>query len=620
MNRLPIILLCCGFFFLHACSWSGSGVVTVQCQAGNGSVFQGEKLVLHFVIANFSRFTIASRHNFFISYHLYDRDKKLLAFDNPRFLIPQDIARKKTAVFDLPIYLSQTAGDYFLRLDIVKEGEFWGSQRRWQTPWLKISVRPLVSAEFMSRYLPSRYSVPNPLLNREQYLLRMTLKNCEIHVGDNFFGFSAGSTYPQVWIRDMATLIGYAKLYYPISALKTILNRFLETQSANGEIMDWIDNQGRNDKNTVSSDQESSLVLAAAEVAMDDPQWLDESVGGQPVFSRLEKALDWVWNFRRDDEVGLIFSGFTADWGDVEKSYPDQRAIKWSDRSIPVFSTYTQAKFIQAIRRLIDLARFLGKEPLRLKWQDRWIFLKQRSRQQLYAPQKGYFLIHRLRGDPLEYEFEKEILAVGGNAEAIRAGLLTATEARTFLQVLAKRRNEHQLRTVSFTLLPPYPQDFFSHPLLRFPWRYQNGGEWDWIGGRLLKALYESGLTAEATRLMEEIIAKQLRAFTIYEWEDKSGAGQGAMFYGGAAGSMGEAIWKGYLGFDQSLGRYLIKPQPFFYSLVVDKTADRFIYDHRRHRGRVQIDRLTRGTVCVYLPGREEPRCFSQSGHIVLNN
>jgi hypothetical protein len=102
-------------------------------------------------------------------------------------------------------------------------------------------------------------------------------------------------------------------------------------------------------------------------------------------------------------------------------------------------------------------------------------------------------------------------------------------------------------------LIPPYSKGFFPHPALYYPWCYQNGGEWDWIGGRLVKALFITGFRKEAISYMEEIIRKNLKNYNIFEWEDRNGIGRGALFYVGAAGVIGEAIFKGYVGLKESL-------------------------------------------------------------------
>jgi hypothetical protein len=150
---------------------------------------------------------------------------------------------------------------------------------------------------------------------------------------------------------------------------------------------------------------------------------------------------------------------------------------------------------------------------------------------------------------------EKNMLAVGGNAEAIIAGLMNRQQVKKFLEVLEQRRKTYKLRTVSFTLIPPYPEGFFPHHLMRHPWSYQNGGEWDWIGGRVVKALFIMGFSKEAETYLLEIVRKNLANFCIYEWEDRTGTGRGAYFYVGAAGVIGDAIVQGYCKEEQEVKR-----------------------------------------------------------------
>ena len=117
---------------------------------------------------------------------------------------------------------------------------------------------------------------------------------------------------------------------------------------------------------------------------------------------------------------------------------------------------------------------------------------------------------------------------------------------RRFLDTLEKKRKELKLNSISFTLLPPYPEGFFPHHLLSRPWSYQNGGQWDWIGARVVKGLFLNGFGKEAEKYLLEIVEKNISRFSINEWEDRSGNPQGADFYVGAAGVIGEAIFIGY--------------------------------------------------------------------------
>ncbi len=529
--------------------------VDMVCQPGEISVFQGEKALVTFTMTNRLAETIRTESNYFLSYHLYDEKGKLVAFDNRRYALPRVLRRNKTTAFEIPMFFSfPQSGKYLVEFDIVKEGAYWGSEKKWQTCRVKLHLKPLVSAEFKQKYMSHVITTDNPLFDQEQYLLRLTFKNSEKQTGDGkLFGFSAGSDYPQVWIRDTATFIRYALLFYPRDTLENSVEQFLLYQGVDGEILDWVDMSGQTGKNTVETDQESSLVLAAEPIALSHPAWLARDINGKTILERLNMALEWVWEKKRDVKQQLITSGFTADWGDTENTFPDQRATQLSDKSTLVFAIYTQAKYIQAIQsllRVMELNNGKGSsKPTELKkWKQRLSTLKQQTFKQLYLQDKGYFITHMVQGADREkyFKLEQDILPVGGNAEAILAGLMDRQQIQRFIEVLEQRRQEYQLRTVSFTLLPPYPEGFFPHHLLRHPWSYQNGGEWDWIGARVVKALLLNGFRQEALVYLQEIVKKNLANYCIYEWEDRGGTGRGALFYAGAAGLIGETLLLAY--------------------------------------------------------------------------
>jgi hypothetical protein len=331
----------------------------------------------------------------------------------------------------------------------------------------------------------------------------------------------------------------------------------------------------------------------------------------------LDMALEWLWKNRLDYEHGLIWSGFTADWGDVERSYPDQRAIKLSDRSQRTFSTYTQALFIQAARKLALMAERLGDKTMAGKWRPREKAIAAECRRQLYLPEQGYFLIHHVEGKEDHFSMEKHILAVGGNAEAMRAGLLDKAQINSLLRVLEERRRQLRLRTVSFTLLPPYPEGFFPHPLMHSPWSYQNGGEWDWIGGRLVSALYQAGFRDKAEKYLEEIVAKNLSEMNLFEWSDRAGNGQGALFFAGSAGVLGEAILFGHLGLREEFDRYVLPASPEHYSLTVSKASDCFTVTNSELVD-IDISSLSTKEICIVTKSGKKKNSISKKGKYVL--
>jgi hypothetical protein len=610
--------LVAGFLALLAsASALGGAAVRIRCAPLQLEARQGEKVVLNFTIKNDSPWSLEQGKNFFLSYHVRDAAGRDVRFDNRRFALPAPVRPGASARFDLPVYFSIDPGAYRLEWDIVREGEFWGRDKGWQTPLVSLRLLPLATDDFRRSRLPTFFAGNSERLDRVQYLLRQTLLNNEIFLDGRLFAFAAGTSYPQAWIRDTATLLPYARFFYAAADLQGIVDRFFAAQSPAGQVQDWVDSIGRCDKNTVESDQESSLVLAAWHLALGDPAWLNGRVAGVSRLRRLDMALEWLWSNRRDAGRGLIWSGFTADWGDVERSYADQRAIKLSDRSQRTYSTYAQALFVQAAQRLARMAGRLGDPAMADKWRQRGEAVGAACRRQLYLPDQGYFLVHRVEGKDDVLRWERNILAVGGNAEAMRAGLMSRAEIARFIQVLERRRGALGLRTVSFTLLPPFPENFFPHPALRQPWSYQNGGEWDWIGGRLVSALYQAGFRREADRYLEEIAAKNLADMNVFEWSDRAGNGQGASFYAGAAGVLGEALLCGRLGLQEDFDRYTVSAGEEKFKLTVAKGSDRFSFESAGNPT-VDIASLSKKEICILTGSGKKKTCISKKGKTQL--
>jgi len=610
-RALLFLLLLAAFLNIHG------GVVEITCSPRSVTAAQGEKIVLQFSLRNGSAYTLRQEERFFLSYHARDGSGRMISYDNRRFTLPQAVRPGRSAVFSVPVYFNLAAGVFKIEWDLVREGEFWGRDKKWRPCDLNLRLLPLVSIPFKKAWLPTFYESGREWLDREHYLLRQTLKNNESWQGEKFFGFSAGTSYPQVWIRDTATLMFYARFFYPDAQLQGVVGHFLLRQGQDGEICDWVDTAGRSDKNTVESDQESSLVLAAYPLALNDPGWLRRPLNGVPVFERLEKALAWVWRKRFDPAYGLIWGGFTADWGDVERSYPDGRATDLSDRSRRVFSIYTQALYLQAGQQLVAMADRLDKKKSADLWRRRMELIRSHCRQRLFLPAQGYFLIHRLSGREDFIGLEKDILAVGGNAEAMRAGLMSRAEIERFLRVLENKRKQFALRSVSFTLLPPYPQGFFSHPLMA-PWNYQNGGEWDWIGGRLVAALYQNGFRKKAEEYLREIVLKNLADGNIFEWSDRAGNGQGASFYAGAAGVLGEAILRGHFGLQEDFDRYSFNAVNDPFKITISKNNDRFSVENSAQLT-IDIAGLSKKEICI-LTGSGKKTCVSKKGKTIIRN
>jgi hypothetical protein len=497
----------------------------------------------------------------FLSYHLLDTKKQLRRYDNPRYPFSEEIRPGQKAIVPVRLIAPLEPGAYFLEFDLVLEGKAWFKDYGSQTLLWPLEIRPVQFPE--DGHSPGLTEAPFTLIqtdipefNRLQRLIRLTLKHAEVKFNGKsgeVGGFMAGSGYPQVWVRDSATIIPASRFYYPPKFLQTWLEEILSYQEASGSLPDWVDASGRTDKNTTESDQEASAVQAAAAVVriLGEPKgslWLQKKIGQVRLIDRLQQALLYLREQRTDPASGLISGAHTADWGDVEIGEPDQRAIYADAKSLWTVDIYDQSMFYQAALDLASLWLLLGEANKAAFWQERAAEVKAKANELLWQKERGFYRVHKhIDGSTHDFN-EDDLLALGGNTQAILAGLAQSEQARSIIKEVLLRRQAFGVSTISGCLLPCYPRGFFQHPMMDDPYEYQNGGQWDWFGGRMIAAMYEHGFSREATRCLLEVAKKNLERGSFFEWDTLQGVGRGSENYAGSAGALALALYEGFLG------------------------------------------------------------------------
>jgi len=394
-------------------------------------------------------------------------------------------------------------------------------------------------------------------------------------------GFGAGAVYPQIWLRDSATLIPLSRFLYPREYLDSWLVEHLAHQQDDGALRDWIaagePSAFRNDaprveavyragpvvisadRNTTEADQETSAVEAAYQVfrVTGDRAWLKSAVAGRPLVDRLDAALAFLLRRRFSTRFGLVTSAFTADWGDVSPVYEDQRAIYLDDKTPLVVGLYTNVLFERAARGLEALLEAAGRPARARFWAAQARSVRAAIRRRFWQAERGFFRMHLVEAAPAGWAApeDADAFALGGNAVAALYGVADASQAAAIFQAAEERRRRFGVSTVAGTLLPPYPSGFFRHPILREAYTYQNGGQWDWFAGRLILAEFERGHAAAARRQLGEIAARIARGGGLHEWATRDGAGRGSAAYAGSAAALGAALVAGLFGVDLHGGR-----------------------------------------------------------------
>jgi hypothetical protein len=503
-----------------------------------------------------------------ISYHLLDEAGEVLKFDNARTALPHAVRPGEEISVAIRVKAPLKKGNYRLEFDLLREGLAWFKDSG--SPTLVIPLQ--VEEKPWGGETKAESSIPEFM--ELQKLIRLTLDNDVVEFQGRtgrVSGFMAGAGYPQVWLRDAATIIPASRFFYPDAFLVSWLEEHLAFQKDDGGLEDWIDSRGRSDKNTVETDQEASAVHSAYQIfLLKGKGWLEKKVGGEVVIGRLEKAIEFLFHNRFDRERGLITGAHTADWGDVDPEDADQKAIYVDEKTRWTADIYDQSMVYESCRELAAMFSALGIQEKADFWLRKAAALRKAADRHLWQEDKGFYRVH-IHLDPFPHNFDEDgMFAMGGNAQAIISGLAGPERAGRIIQTALERQDEFRVSSISGSLLPPYPAGFFRHPAMDEPYEYQNGGQWDWFGGRLILAMFDNGYSAQAREKLIEIIRKNILNGGLFEWDTKDGAGRGSDDYAGSAGSLARALFEGYFGFKLGEKSLILEPK-----LGVDETRIR---------------------------------------------
>lgn len=371
-------------------------------------------------------------------------------------------------------------------------------------------------------------------------------------------GFNAGDGYGEVWIRDYNTFITLATELHPAETIKENLRVFFRLQGEDGNIVDGfipkaqaqaagggyayiyteLEPDYAGHKNTVETDQESSLVQAVYKYVRKsgDTAFLADTVGEQTVADRLEYAMDFLMEERYNAEYGLLWGATTADWGDVQPEH--SWGVYITDSTHYAIDIYDNAMFLIALDNLMELLPGTSA-----KWEPIRDDVANHCMQHLWDRDRQQFIPHiYLDGSPFPDDFnEGEIYYHGGTATAIAAGLLSDTQVGEALNRMVNNVRKSGAATIGLTLYPTYPEGSFENPGM-YPYGYQNGGDWDWFGGRMIQELIRYGFVAEAYEQIQPMLQRVIKHNGFYEWYTVDNQPKGSGTFRGAAGVLYDAI------------------------------------------------------------------------------
>jgi hypothetical protein len=465
-------------------------------------------------------------------------------------------------------------------------------------------------------------------------------------------GFGAGDRYPQIWLRDSATLVPVTRYLYTRGYLTSWIEEHLACQQPDGGLYDWIAAGSAShflewaprardvftagsvvlsaDKNTTEADQEASAIEAAWQAwrATGDDAWLRKDLRGRSVVERLGLALESVFERSYDPQLGLVVSALTADWGDVSPVGADQGAIYLDDATPRAAGLYTNALVHRALLRLAELRAAVGDASGGAALQDRARRLREAINRQLWQPERGFYRMHLpVKPSVPGFPDDADVFALGGNAVAALAGVADEAQASRLFQAAAERQRRYGVATIASALLPPYPAGVFRHPTMAQEWQYQNGGQWDWFAGRFLLAEFQRGAALQARVQLAAIAQRVERSGGFFEWNTREGEGRGSPRYAGSAAAIGDAVVQGLFGVELGRGRLAlwIRLGEQSGSIELGQPCDgsrlsyRYEYDAAGRRASVAYDAsvIPPGRLAVLLPDGVELAGASLDGRPV---
>ncbi len=483
------------------------------------------------------------------------------------------------------------------------------------------------------------YSTGSAAIDNWQKLFNDTLKanekNFEGRTG-KVFGFGAGAGYPQIWLRDSATIIPASRYFYAAPWLITWLEEHLYHQNEDGNLFDWIGFgnynmlkftgaphakrlvKGQNvtlvaDKNSVDADQEVSAVVSAylAYKITGDRHFLLKQVNGMPLIRRLEESLYYLLLHRYDEKTGLITKGYTIDWGDVSIAYDSQSAIYMDDKTLREVNTYTNAYFVLAANALSELYAALENEGNAAFWKKKAEEIKQKINKLLWDEKRGFYRMHILVDKSEKIMDDASFFALGSNALAIQSGVADGKKAARIFENAGALQKKYNFSTISGVLHPPYPDGFFSHFAITKSYTYQNGGQWDWFGGRLILQEFKHGYSDNAYTHLLEIANKNSKGNGLYEWDTPDGKGMGSAQLAGSAGTLAGALFEGYFGVELSHDALNLMPRitrngKFTVNVFQPSTKQCAHYEMERNENKIMLNYEAtvnvNGNLCVAIP------------------
>lgn len=378
-------------------------------------------------------------------------------------------------------------------------------------------------------------------------------------------GFRPAAIYPPLFGRDLSWIVPAARLFYPPSAWQPGVEAFLRRQygatttsdedgwqAGAGALPGVLHSDGRLDKASAVSDEETSLIGAAYSLfEVQGAAWLTtiitstadltesrcdhcaarpRDLAAPRAIDRLDAALSWLWDNRRDAINGLIWRGHTTDWGDVtlDPTAPNPTDLDPA-RALRTASLFDQVLAWRAAQQLATMWEALGEASRAAAWRQRAADLQVAANRDLWQPQRGFYRLHLHLAGPAcaegppcatwQHPFDEGRLLAISNAVAAQVGFSSPAQTQAILAALAQAQLAAGATQPGLSLWPPYASWTFPQVDMQAG-RYQNGGVWDWWAGVQIEAEFKAGYSRRALLHLRQVArAWANHPGQVYEWQ-----------------------------------------------------------------------------------------------------
>ncbi len=342
--------------------------------------------------------------------------------------------------------------------------------------------------------------------------------------GDKIRGFRSPDA-KSIWIRDHSDMMRAGKYFE--TDLKSTVEHFAATQSANGRIFDYFtvfpeklpcerENWTKYVRVPVEADVEYRFIKAAylAWQATGDDTWILRLIPA------MERALDYIFNNpqRLDAETGLVKRAYTIDTWDFAYTAGKHEWLQFQINDDTYWGVFhgDNSGYYESLSILATLYEYFGEGLKATESRRKAEILKKKVQEICW---NGEYFTHFVKITPVEIPGVDEARQLSmANPMSINRGIATHEMAVSIIKEYQRRKISTQAFAEWFSIDPPFPDGVFGDDKL-IGGAYINGGIFPLAGGELAMAAFNHGFEEYGVSVLKQyynLIAEKNETFLWY--------------------------------------------------------------------------------------------------------